>query len=116
METKRVCRILPRRRKQGSEEPAAFIQKSFDMISSCDPNIASWAKDGASFFVKSKDFFSRDVIPQFFKHNKYASFVRQLNFYGFRKVHQVPATSSETLQINMDWDEFQHPFFSAWTR
>jgi HSF-type DNA-binding len=55
------------------------------MIDNCDPDIASWSSDGLSFYVKDPERFASTIIPAYFKHNNFASFVRQLNFYGFRK-------------------------------
>ena len=34
------------------------------------------------FVVKDPDQFAADIIPQYFDHNKFSSFARQLNFYG----------------------------------
>ena len=56
------------------------------MIDSCDSSVACWSEDGETFIVKSTDHFVKKVIPEFFKHSKFSSFVRQLNFYGFRKI------------------------------
>lgn len=47
---------------------------------------ASWSETGDSFVVKNTQDFASKVIPCFFKHSNFSSFVRQLNFYGFRKV------------------------------
>jgi hypothetical protein len=47
---------------------------------------ASWSDAGDSFVVKNTQDFAAKVIPCFFKHSNFSSFVRQLNFYGFRKV------------------------------
>jgi heat shock transcription factor 2 len=51
--------------------------------------------DGKSFVVKDPNTFEKEIIPQFFKHSKMASFVRQLNFYGFKKVKY-----NDTLRID----------------
>ena len=39
--------------------------------------------DGEMFVVKDPDLFAAEIIPQYFDHNKFSSFARQLNFYGY---------------------------------
>ena len=56
------------------------------MIDSCDTSVACWSEDGQTFVVKDPSKFEKEIIPQFFKHSKFSSFVRQLNFYSFRKI------------------------------
>lgn len=46
----------------------------------------SRSNDGRTFLIKEPDIFAVEIIPQYFKHNNLSSFVRQLNFYGFRKI------------------------------
>jgi len=58
------------------------------MIEQCDQSIASWSTDGKSFIIRNVDSFSNSVLPLYFKHSKFASFVRQLNFYSFRKLRE----------------------------
>ena len=64
----------------------SLCTETYEMINSCDPGLAGWTADGTMFVVKDQDVFAKEVIPKFFEHNKFTSFARQLNFYGFRKM------------------------------
>lgn len=63
-----------------------FLRKTYHMVDTCDPSVACWSDDGETFVVKNPEKFEKQIIPQFFKHSKFSSFVRQLNFYAFRKI------------------------------
>lgn len=65
---------------------AAFLQKTYEMICTCDPDLGEWSDDGETFVVKDTKKFALKEIPKFFEHNNFSSFSRQLNFYGFKKV------------------------------
>ena len=41
----------------------------------------TWTEEGTSFWVSNIEQFARDILPIYYKHNNYASFVRQLNMY-----------------------------------
>ncbi|GAB2265228.1 hypothetical protein Dimus_000296 [Dionaea muscipula] len=64
-----------------------FLTKTYQLVedSSID-DVISWNADGSSFVVWNQTEFARDLLPRFFKHSNFSSFVRQLNTYGFRKV------------------------------
>lgn len=99
-------RAPPRRRakKDAQEDQPIFLRKAYAMVSACPADIGGWSEKGDTVIIKNVKAFSEKIIPTAYKHNNFSSFVRQLNFYGFRKV------KSESLQ-NPDWWEFRHPSF-----
>eukprot|EP00536_Pseudo-nitzschia_multiseries_P000891 jgi/Psemu1/321823/estExt_fgenesh1_pg.C_110032 len=80
---------------KGSTTIPIFLKKTYKMIDSSPQEIASWTTDGDMFVVKDPDQFAAQIIPQYFDHNKFSSFARQLNFYGFRKMQSKPIRNSD---------------------
>ncbi|KAI8608201.1 HSF-type DNA-binding-domain-containing protein [Chytriomyces sp. MP71] len=66
---------------------SAFINKLYTMLEEADQHLISWDETGTFFIVKNTTDFSKAVLPLYFKHNNFASFVRQLNMYGFHKIN-----------------------------
>lgn len=105
-DTKYDTRAPPRRRAKGDEfdDQPVFLRKAFAVFTTCPPEIGGWSEKGDTVLIKDVKQFSEKVIPTAYKHNNFTSFVRQLNFYGFRKV------KSESMD-HADWWEFRHPQF-----
>ncbi|KAL4563378.1 hypothetical protein LXL04_027419 [Taraxacum kok-saghyz] len=71
----------------GSNTLPPFIAKTYEMVD--DPltdTIVSWSHNDRSFIVWDPPEFSGELLPRYFKHNNFSSFIRQLNTYGFRKI------------------------------
>lgn len=69
-----------------------------------------WSDDGLSFIVVRHEEFAKKVLPRFFKHSNFSSFVRQLNMYGFHKVPHLQNGVLSTEGESERW-EFSNPHF-----
>ncbi|KAG8563222.1 hypothetical protein GDO81_015981 [Engystomops pustulosus] len=88
----------------------AFLTKLWTLVEDPETNhLICWSVNGTSFHVFDQGRFAKEVLPKYFKHNNMASFVRQLNMYGFRKV--VNIEQGGLVKPERDDTEFQHLYF-----
>ncbi|KAF7726626.1 hypothetical protein EC973_008590 [Apophysomyces ossiformis] len=89
---------------------SAFITKLYSMVNDrLNKHLISWNPAGTSFLVCNATRFSQEILPVHFKHSNYASFIRQLNMYGFHKINKSPRGQRGNDE-NEIW-EFSHPKF-----
>ncbi|CAO3625562.1 unnamed protein product [Cunninghamella blakesleeana] len=88
---------------------AVFVNKLYNMLEDDSiRNLIHWSENGDLFCVVNPTTFSELVLPQYFKHNNWQSFVRQLNMYGFHKVNDM--IHSNLTAESQKW-EFKHQHF-----
>ena len=79
--------------KPNGKTQTVFIHKLYDMLH--DESISHliwWSPTNDSFYLLPGEEFSK-VLSQYFKHTNIASFIRQLNMYGFHKVNDTFTTT-----------------------
>ncbi|KAJ7442134.1 hypothetical protein B0H11DRAFT_2251583 [Mycena galericulata] len=82
-----------------------FIKKLYKILGDeALQNVIGWTPQRDRFVVKDVEEFQNSVLPAMFKHSNFASFVRQLNKYGFRKVKNFDDVGKNTWM-------FYHPDF-----
>ncbi|OLL22582.1 Heat shock factor protein [Neolecta irregularis DAH-3] len=88
-----------------------FLNKVYSMVNeNATDDLIRWSDSGESFLVIRPDEVAKDVLPRYFKHKNFSSFVRQLNMYGF---HKVPHLQQGVLQSETPSEmwEFSSPNF-----
>lgn len=88
-----------------------FLTKTYHCISECDPSIACWSSGGTSFTIKDVDAFEKIVLPKYFNHSRFDSFIRQLNFYSFHKSRSDPDLQCISKAVRYSHEYFRqgHP-------
>ena len=70
----------PKEESQKNDIPN-FLLKLYQILETNEfHNIIEWGENGRFFVVKNMNEFTDKVLPKFFKHNNYSSFVRQVSY------------------------------------
>ena len=92
--------ILPVEQNENIATP--FIVKLFELVNDTQSKqLISWSHElnRPGFVVLEPVLLASTLLPKYFKHSNFSSFVRQLNIYGFHKVDHPNGQC------------FHHPFF-----
>ena len=111
-----VRNVFSNNSKKHEDGTPQFLLKTYRMLEKCtenpfDQKFVCWTKRGDSFLIKDPEIFASDIIPKYFSHNNFQSFVRQLNFYGFRKVNTGTRISRDKKNETGKVFEFKHEKF-----
>ncbi|KAL1883904.1 Heat shock transcription factor [Diaporthe australafricana] len=92
--------------------PPFVLKLSSFLNNGRNSDLIRWSEKGDSFIVLDEDEFAKKLIPEMFKHNNYASFVRQLNMYGFHKRVGLSDNSMRASEKkNKSPSEYAHAYF-----
>lgn len=82
-----------------------FLFKLYDILNDNESNdIINWSSDDKSIIITNVNMLCNKVLPKYYKHTNYSSFVRQLNIYGFNK--------RKDLQKNKEGECYIHEKFN----
>ena len=76
-----------RKFKKISKAEPSFLVKLYKILNENEsiPYI-HWSEDGKSVIISDSSGLTKKVLPKYYNHHNFASFVRQLNMYNFHKV------------------------------
>ena len=84
------------KRPKSPKEPSFFPEKVFNILKDKSyANLIHWNKDGTIIIITDPFKFSSEVLPKFFNHDNYSSFIKQLNTYGFHKIKNIKISKRE---------------------
>ncbi|GMI09186.1 hypothetical protein TrRE_jg9819 [Triparma retinervis] len=67
---------------------SGFVGKLFSMVNESPNDIVDWLPSGDAFQILDLERLESQTLPLHFRHSRFQSLVRQLNFYNFRKVNR----------------------------
>ena len=73
--------------KSGISHSSKFLMQLYQILEDkTNEKIIHWGNDGKYFVIENLYEFTEKILPKYYNHNNYASFVRQLNKYNFHKM------------------------------
>ncbi|CAM9563109.1 unnamed protein product [Choristocarpus tenellus] len=70
----------------GCTAVTSFVRKLYQMVNREHDSVVAFITDGSAFEVKDPRKLEQDILPKYFRHSRFQSLVRQLNFYSFKKI------------------------------
>ena len=84
-----------------------FLLKLYEILSKEEySKIIHWSQNGSYIIITNIDALSKKILPIYFNHQNYSSFVRQLNMYNFHKI-RTEQTVQEQYFINESLNKFK---------
>lgn len=109
--------------KRKTRTVSTFLKKTYELLNvrvnltqdSENSECVRWAPSGVGFIIINEEAFSRTVLPKYFKHSNYSSFVRQVYLFWISSTCTISTrsvriakkatstTNTLTLMIGMPW-------------
>ena len=84
-----------------------FLLKLYEILSKDEySKIIRWSQNGVYIIISNIDALSKKILPIYFNHQNYSSFVRQLNMYNFHKI-RTEQNDQEQYFINESLNKFK---------
>ncbi|KAF0747424.1 hypothetical protein AaE_007734 [Aphanomyces astaci] len=90
---------------------APFLLHLHQMLRRESPQIVRWTSDGKAFEIIDKATMTEKILPKYFRNKNFASFQRQLNYFGFRKWSKSRAMHSTYSRDHFTRDNFDELVF-----
>eukprot|EP01038_Epipyxis_sp_PR26KG_P010299 gene10299-13845_t len=78
----------------------SFPVKIYQILENEGENVMRWNHNGTAFRIIDQKRLESDIIPKYFRHNRFSSMQRQFNLYGFINITR-----------GVDKNAFYHPMF-----
>ena len=84
--------MLGKKRKSISDSKSdRFLLKLYEILNKEEYNkIIHWSKNGSYIIITNIHSLTKKILPTYFNHQNFSSFVRQLNMYNFHKIRTNP--------------------------
>ncbi len=100
--------MFAKKRKPTKKSEISFLEKLYAILSNDSySEFIHWSPDGLSVIISDPNGLTKKVLPIFFKHHNFSSFVRQLNMYNFKKIKT--SKKGEQKYMHKEFNESKNP-------